>query len=52
MSGDVHVRFCESQELQYPWPLTFTKNKKDKCVRRKTKKSKKAKKARNDRRAK
>ncbi len=21
MNGDVHVRFCESQGLQCPWPL-------------------------------
>jgi hypothetical protein len=21
MNGDVHVRFCESQGLQRPWPL-------------------------------
>ncbi len=52
MSGDAHVRFCESLGLQRPGPLDFTKNKKDKCVRRKTKKSKKAKKASNNRRAK
>lgn len=33
MNGDVHVRFCESQGLQHPWPLAKktkakTKNKK------------------------
>ena len=41
MSGDVHVRFCESQELQYPWPLTFIK-KKGKCVKKTAKKAKKS----------
>jgi hypothetical protein len=25
MNGDVHVRFCESQGLQRPWPLAKTK---------------------------
>jgi hypothetical protein len=33
MSGDAHVRFCESQELQYPWPLTYEKRK-NKCVKK------------------
>lgn len=27
MNGDVHVRFCESQGLQRPWPLAKTKKK-------------------------
>ena len=53
MSGDAHVRFCESLGLQRPGPLDFTKNKKGKCIETKKKsKSKKAKKASNDRRAK
>ncbi len=25
MNGDVHVRFCESQGLQCPWPLAKAK---------------------------
>jgi hypothetical protein len=33
MNGDVHVRFCESQGLQYPWPLTYVKRK-GRCVRK------------------
>jgi hypothetical protein len=41
MSGDVHVRFCESQGLQYPWPLTYVK-KKNRFVRAKAKKAKRA----------
>lgn len=28
MNGDVHVRFCESQGLQRPWPLAKKKSKK------------------------
>jgi len=27
MTGDCHVRFYESQGLQYPWPLTKNKHK-------------------------
>jgi hypothetical protein len=43
MSGDAHVRFCESLGLQCPWPLDFVKNKKNKCVRKaKPKKAKKS----------
>ncbi len=33
MNGDVHVRFCESQGLQCPWPLA----KKAKKVKKKAK---------------
>jgi hypothetical protein len=36
MNGDVHVRFCESQGLQCPWPLA----KKEKKPKGKTKKKK------------
>jgi hypothetical protein len=43
MSGDAHVRFCESQGLQYPWPLTYIK-KKGKCVRHARKKNSQSKK--------
>jgi hypothetical protein len=28
MNGDVHVRFCESQGLQRPWPLATVKKSK------------------------
>lgn len=42
MSGDAHVRFCESLGLRRPGPLDFTKKNK-KCV--KNKKKTKAKKA-------
>ncbi len=28
MNGDVHVRFCESQGLQCPWPLAKKTKKK------------------------
>jgi hypothetical protein len=31
MSGDVHVRFCESLGLQRPGPLTKIKAKRAKC---------------------
>ncbi len=31
MTGDCHVRFCESRGLQYLWPLTSAKNKRAKC---------------------
>lgn len=44
MSGDAHVRFCESLGLQRPGPLDDTKNKKGQCVKKKRKKSKRAKK--------
>lgn len=44
MSGDAHVRFCESLGLQRPGPLDFVKTK-GKCVRKPAKKAKKAKKS-------
>jgi hypothetical protein len=33
MSGDVHVRFCESLGLQRPGPLTHNKAKRAGCER-------------------
>jgi hypothetical protein len=37
MSGDVHVRFCESRGLQRPRPLTYG----SKPAKKKSKKTKK-----------
>ena len=33
MSREVHVRFCESQGLQCPWPLTHNKHTRAACER-------------------
>ncbi len=49
MSGDAHVRFCESLGLQRPGPLDFVE-KKGKCVKKTGKKAKKS--ARANRRSK
>jgi hypothetical protein len=38
MSGDVHVRFCESLGLQRPGPLTKKKDKRLACDRQAHKK--------------
>jgi hypothetical protein len=38
MSGDVHVRFCESQGLKRPWPLAAKPKTKSKKTKHKKKK--------------
>jgi hypothetical protein len=38
MTGDCHVRFCESQGLQCPWPLAKTVKKKIKKISKHNKK--------------
>jgi hypothetical protein len=38
MSGDVHVRFCESRGLQRPRPLTYAPTRKSKQDEKKGKK--------------
>jgi hypothetical protein len=38
MTGDCHVRFCESLGLQRPGPLTKSKTKRAQCVAKAKKK--------------
>jgi len=38
MTGDCHVRFCESLGLQRPGPLTKKKGKRQSCVKQARKK--------------
>ena len=40
MTGDCHVRFCESQGLQRPWPLAKKAKGKKAAKRHKGKKGK------------